>query len=74
MKGTNALVDILERARGYCEKRNFRGRSGKPVMIPEDLLLAMAQQTESRICDDLAKSGLATDRLRNAVTGSMNLP
>ena len=70
---TEVLGEVLEQARHYCESRNFRGRSGKPLMIPEDLLLAMAQRTDLPICDKLVKSGLATDRLRTAVTHSMNL-
>jgi hypothetical protein len=70
---TKALSEVLEEALRFCESRNCRGRSGKPMMIPEDLLLAMAQRTELPICDELAKSGLETNRLRTVVTRSMNL-
>jgi hypothetical protein len=67
---TKVLREVLEEARRYCESRNSRGRSGKPLMIPEDLLLAMAQRTDLPICDELAKSGLVIDRLRSVVTHS----
>lgn len=68
MKRSKALGEIFEGARGYCEGRNLTGQSGKPIMIPEDLLFAMAQRAELRICVELVKSGLATDRLRTVVT------
>ena len=72
MQRTKALLEVLEDALRYCETRNLRGRSGRPLMVPEDLLLAIAQRTDLPICDELAKSGLATDRLRNVVTHSNN--
>jgi len=70
MQRSQVLRKIFEVAIGCSKSRDLRGRSGKPVMIPEDLLFAIAQRSDLQFCDNLLKSGLSVDRVRAVVIPS----